>query len=96
LDTWPGVRWSAKERLGGYRVVLVRSKTNPVLHFRPHETLDQVTETARAQGVPCGEPLWIVSTAWHEDTPLASRLPAGKDRDFKEFGRISVIRTAPM
>jgi hypothetical protein len=90
-----------EERLDGYRVVgvvsrmpsLIRDpKPSPtVFAFRPDEALEQVTESARALGVPPGDPLWVVSAAWREKS-LASRLPAEGDRDAKEFGRISVIR----
>jgi hypothetical protein len=59
--------------------------------FNPNEALAQVNESAQALGVPLGDPLWIVSTAW-TDPPLASRLPAGLRRDAEEFGRISVIK----
>jgi hypothetical protein len=90
-----------EELLGGYRVVGVVKRMpsltrdpNPspiVWAFRPDEALEQVTESAGALGVPPGDPLWVVSAAWSEPS-LASRLPAGGDRDVKEFGRISVIR----
>ncbi len=87
LDT---VRFNAgvEERLGGYRVVVPRGY---VWSFRSNEVLKQVTESARALGVPGGDPLWVVSTSWTEP-PLASRPPAGGDRQVKEFGRISVIK----
>src|SRR5208282_2875111 len=74
--------------LGGYRVVLPRKY---VWAFAADEMLGQVNESARKLGVPLGDPLWIISAAWFEPS-LASRLPAGGDRDVKEFGRISVIR----
>jgi len=79
-----------EERLGGYRVVV------PIRHvwaFRPDEALEQVTESARALGVPPGDPLWVVSASWLEPS-LASRLPVEEDRDVKEFGRISVIKAS--
>jgi hypothetical protein len=77
-----------EEWLGGYRVVIPRT---PSLVFHPAEVVEEVTESARALGVPPGDPLWVVSAAWKEPS-LASRLPAGRDRDVKEFGQISVIR----
>jgi hypothetical protein len=52
--------------------------------------VEEVTEAARTIGVPSGDPLCVVSVAWKEPS-LASRLPAGGDRDVKEFGRITVI-----
>ncbi|MGB9433545.1 MAG: glycosyltransferase family 39 protein [Candidatus Acidiferrum sp.] len=90
LDAWPGAQWDGKERIGGYRVVVVVPDLKSVA-FRPEEALDQVAESARALGVPSSDPLWIVSTAWQEAS-LASRLPAGRELDAKEFGRISVIK----
>jgi hypothetical protein len=87
LDT---VRYEAgvEEPLGGYRVVVTRKS---LWAFRPDEALEQVTESARALGVPPGDPLWVVSVAWLAP-PLASQIPAGGNRDVKEFGHISVIR----
>jgi dolichyl-phosphate-mannose-protein mannosyltransferase len=92
-----------EEQLGGYCVVGLVSRMpsltrdphpSPIVWaFRPDEALQQITESARALGVPSGDPLWIVSVAWSEPS-LASRLPARGDRDFKEFGRISVIRVS--
>jgi hypothetical protein len=92
----------AEERLDGYRVVGVVSREpaltrdphpSPIVWaFRPDVALEQVHESARALGVPPGDPPcgWF-STAWSEPS-LASRLLAEGDRDVKEFGRISVIR----
>jgi hypothetical protein len=77
-----------EERYGGYRVVVPRAD---VWVFQADQVLGQVTESARTLGVPPGEPLPIFSTAWAE-TSLASRLPAGGDRDIREFGTISVIK----
>jgi hypothetical protein len=92
-----------EEQLGGYCVVGLVSRMpsltrdphpSPIVWaFRPDEALQQITESARALGVPSGDPLWIVSAAWSE-LSLASRLPARGDRDFKEFGRIGVIRVS--
>jgi Dolichyl-phosphate-mannose-protein mannosyltransferase len=82
-----------EEPLGSYRVVEPR-KDMWLWSFRSDEVLEvleqQVTESARALGVPPGDPLWVVSVTWNAPS-LASRLPAGRDRDVKEFGRISVI-----
>jgi hypothetical protein len=86
-----GSETGVKERLGGYVVVVPRMY---VWAFRPDEALEQVTESARALGVPPGDPLWVVSSACLAP-PLASQLPAGGDRDVKEFGHISVIRVLP-
>jgi 4-amino-4-deoxy-L-arabinose transferase-like glycosyltransferase len=91
LDAWPGAQWNGKERLGGYHVVVVVPEQESVVFFRPEKALDQVVESARVLGVPSSDPLWVVSTAWQE-AALASRLPAGRERDAKEFGRISVIK----
>ncbi len=77
----------AEEWLGGHRFV-IPSTAPPA--FRPTEMVEEVTEAARTIGVPSGDPLCVVSVAWKEPS-LASRLPAGGDRDVKEFGRISVI-----
>ena len=79
-----------EERLGDYRVVVPREY---VWAFRPDEVLEQVTESARALRVPPPDPLYILSAAWLEPS-LASRLPARRDRDVKEFGRISVIKVS--
>ncbi len=81
------------ERFGGYRVVLVLPRKE-VWAFRPDEMVEQVAESARALGVPPGDPLWVFSLAWF-DPPLASRLPATGVRDAKEFGHISVISVLP-
>ncbi len=78
-----------EEWLGGYRIVIPRGGS--VIAFRPANVVEEVTESARALGVPPGDPLWVVSAAWKEPS-LASRLPAVRDRDVKEFGQISVIR----
>jgi len=80
---------AVEESLGGYRVVLAPRK-DALWAFRPDDALERVTESARTLGVPPGDPLWVVSAAWLEAS-LASRLPAGGDRDVKEFGHISVI-----
>ena len=80
----------AQEWFGGYRVVVPRKY---VWAFPADDVLEQVNESARALGAPPGDPLWIVSSAWLEPS-LASRLPAGADRNSKEFGRISVIQTS--
>jgi hypothetical protein len=81
-----------EDRLGGYRVV---KPINHAYEFGPDDVLEQVTESARALGVPPGDPLWVVSVAWWEPS-LASRLPAGggPEIDAKEFGRISVIKVS--
>ena len=42
--------------------------------------VEEVTEAARTIGVPSGDPLCVVSVAW-KGPSLASRLPAGGDRD---------------
>ncbi len=76
------------DRIRGYRVVIPKKY---VFAFSPNEALAQVNESAQALGVPAADPLWIVSAAW-VDPPLASRLPAGRRLDAKEFGQISVIR----
>jgi uncharacterized membrane protein len=88
LRSEAGSEAGVEERLGGYRVVVPRET---MWAFRPDEALEQVNESARALGVPPGDPLWVVSAAWLEPS-LASRLPPGGGRDVKEFGRISVIR----
>ena len=77
-----------ERQLGHWRVV--EPKT-PVWAFSPDETLDRVTELAEAVSVPPNDPVWVVSVSWLE-SPLASRLPPGTNRDVKEFGRISVIK----
>jgi hypothetical protein len=77
-----------EEWLGGYHIVVPRMPSEAT--FRPAEVVEQVTESARALGVPPDDPLWIVSSAWKEPS-LASRLSAGTDHDAKEFGRISII-----
>jgi 4-amino-4-deoxy-L-arabinose transferase-like glycosyltransferase len=81
-------RTGIEEQLGGYRVVVPKKFT---WAFRPNEVIEQVTDSARAMSVPAGDPLWCVSDAW-QDPSLASRLPAGRYRDVKEFGRITVIK----
>jgi hypothetical protein len=78
-----------EEWIGGYHVVLPRMPSQ--VAFRPAEVVEQVTESARALGMPPSDPLWVGSAAWKEPS-LASRLPGGGDYDVKEFGRISVIR----
>lgn len=95
LDTWPGAQWNNEERIGGYRVVVVVPGKESVVKFRAEEALDQVNESARALGVPPSDHLWVVSVAWLEKS-LASRIPAERDRDVKEFGRITVMKTAPL
>jgi len=77
----------SEEWLGGHRFIV--PPTAPPA-FRPAEMVEEVTEVARTIGVPPGDPLCVVSVAWKEPS-LASRLPAGGDRDVKEFKRISVI-----
>jgi hypothetical protein len=77
----------SEEWLGDHRFVI--PPTAPPA-FRPAEMVEEVTEAARTIGVPPGDPLCVVSVAWKEPS-LASRLPAGGDRDVKEFKRISVI-----
>jgi len=84
------------DRLGGYRFVvsskfLAIGAVNNVWEFQPNEVLQQVTESARALGLPPDDPLWVFSAAWVNPS-LASRLPTGAVQDGKEFGRISVIR----
>jgi hypothetical protein len=76
-----------EEWLGGHRFVIPPTAPRA---FRPAEMVEEVTEAARMIGVPSGDPLCVVSVAWKEPS-LASRLPAGGDRDVKEFSRISVI-----
>jgi hypothetical protein len=88
LDTWDSDA-GVEEWLDGYLVVV--PKMPSLVEFRPTEVIEEVTESARALGVPPSDPLWVVSAAW-KDRSLASRLPAGRDRDVKEFGQISVIR----
>jgi dolichyl-phosphate-mannose-protein mannosyltransferase len=88
LDTLPSFHAEVEESLGNYRDVVPR---NVRWAFRPDDALEQVTQSARALGLPPSDPLWVVSAAWL-DPSLASRLPAGGNRDVKEFGRISVIR----
>jgi hypothetical protein len=78
-----------EEGIGRYRVVVPRMPS--AMAFRPAEVVQQVTESARALGIPPGDPLWVVSAHWKEPS-LASELPAGGDLDVKEFGRITVIR----
>jgi hypothetical protein len=55
--------------------------------------IKEVSEAARMIGVSPGSRVSVISVAWKEPS-LASRLPAGGDRDVKEFGRISVISIA--
>jgi Dolichyl-phosphate-mannose-protein mannosyltransferase len=81
-----------EELLGGYRVVV--PGINPVTDFRVPEMVGQVTGSARALGLPSGDPFWVVSVAW-KGPPLDARLPAGTDHDSKEFGEISVLRFLP-
>jgi Dolichyl-phosphate-mannose-protein mannosyltransferase len=88
LYTWDSDA-GAEEWLDGYLVVVPRMPS--LVEFRPTEVIEEVTESARALGVPRSDSLWVVSAAW-KDRSLASRLPAGRDRDVKEFGQISVIR----
>lgn len=78
----------SEQRLGGYDVVVPRKY---VWEFLPDEALEQASDSARALGMPAGNPLWLVSTAWLHPS-LASRLPSGGDCDVKDFGRISIIR----
>jgi hypothetical protein len=78
-----------QEWLGGYRVV---SPRKDVWSFRGDEVLKQVSDASRTLGVPQGDSLWVVSAAFWGDPSLASRLPAEKDVDVTEFGRISVIK----
>lgn len=78
-----------EESLGGYRVVV--PGTTSVTDFRGPEVVEQVTDSARALGVPPSDPLWVVSVAW-KGPSLSSRLPAGRDHEGREFGEISVIR----
>jgi hypothetical protein len=82
-----------EENIGGYRVVIPRIHSTA---FRPDNALDEVAESARALGVPPGDPLWVVSTTWVWIPSLASRLPTEGYRaiDAKEFGRISVIKVS--
>jgi 4-amino-4-deoxy-L-arabinose transferase-like glycosyltransferase len=82
-----GFEEGSGEWLGGHRFVI--PPTAPPA-FRPAEMVEQVTEAARMIGVPPGNRLSVVSVAWKEPS-LASRLPAGGDREVKEFGRISLI-----
>jgi glucuronoarabinoxylan endo-1,4-beta-xylanase len=84
------VKAGVEERVGGYRVVV---PMRYVWAFHPDEALEQAAESARALGVPPGEPVWVVSASWLEPS-LASRLPVEDNRDVKEFGRISVIRVS--
>jgi hypothetical protein len=81
------VRPDTEEPIGGYRLVIPKL----VWAFRPNEVLEQVSQSAKELGVPPSEPLWIVSVSWAEPS-LASRLPAGQNREVREFGRISVIK----
>lgn len=96
-----------EERLGGYRVVVVVAPQIPSLiqdprlatmdlAVQPETALQQIAESARALGVPEGNPLWAFSIAWKEPA-LASRLPARGNYTVKEFGSISVVedRTRP-
>ena len=77
----------SEEWLGGHRFVI--PPTAPPA-FRPAKMVEDVTEAARMIGVPPGNRLCVFSVAWKEPS-LASRLPAGGNRDVKEFGRISLI-----
>jgi Dolichyl-phosphate-mannose-protein mannosyltransferase len=90
LDTWNS-NAGVEERLDGYLVVVPRMHSQ--IAFLPAEMVEEVTDSARALGLPPGDPLWVVSAAWKEPS-LGSRLPVGADREVKEFGRISVIRIA--
>lgn len=80
----------AEEQLGGNRVVVPKEY---VWAFHPDEVLEQVADSARTQGVPPGDPLWMLSVAWLEPS-LASRLPVVGNREVREFGRISVIKVS--
>jgi len=82
-------RAGAEKWLGGYRVVM---PSEHVYTFRPDEVLGELSESAQALGAPPDDPWWVVSVAWFQPS-LASRLSAGRDRDAKEFGRVSVIKT---
>jgi hypothetical protein len=93
---------NVEEPLGGYRVVVsVVSRTPSILQdpklatpdfaFLPDASLEQVAESARALGVPSGDPLWLISVAWKEP-PLASQLPTKADQQVKAFGEITVVR----
>ncbi len=77
-----------EEQLGGYRVVVPKKF---VWDFDPGEALEQAAESARASGVPPGDPLWVFSVAWG-DPSLGAQLTPGADHEVKDFGRISVIR----
>ncbi len=81
----------AEENLGGYRVVVPRLRATA---FRPDNALEKTAESARASGVPPGDPLWVASVTWPWIPSLASSLPAGGGGavDSKEFGQISVIK----
>ncbi|MGH9503927.1 MAG: glycosyltransferase family 39 protein [Terriglobales bacterium] len=91
-----------EEQLGGYRsIVLVESITKSIIQdprlattdFAPHpnESMEQVVRSARALGVPLGDPVWVFSVAWKEP-PMALQLKPENDREIKEFGQISVVR----
>ena len=86
LDIVP-IEEGSEEWLGGHRLIV--PPTAPPA-FRPAEMVEEVTQEARTIGVPTSDPLCVVSVAWKEPS-LASRLPAGADRDVKEFKEISVI-----
>ena len=88
LDEWSSSA-GVEERLDGYLVVVPRMRSQ--IAFRPVEMVEDVTDSARALGLPPGDPLWVVCAAWKEPS-LGSRLPLGADHEVKEFGRISVIR----
>jgi len=71
-----------EEWLGGYRVVVPKKW---LWAFSPDDAIEQVDESARAVGVPPGDPIWVFSNAWVEES-LASPLSNQRDRDTKEFG----------
>jgi hypothetical protein len=79
-----------EEWLGGYRVVV---PAKYLWAFRPDGVQEQIHESGEALGARSGDPVWVVSDAWVE-APLASRISTDGVSVLKQFGRISVIRTA--
>jgi hypothetical protein len=79
-----------EERLGGHRIL---ASGGSVWSFSPDEVLAQVNESAASFGVSTRAPVWIISVAWPQSESLASQLAVQGQRNAKEFGAISVIRT---
>lgn len=88
LGTSRAIR-SNNETPGGHRII---GPKEFIASFDPSDLLARVNESAAEIGVPSGDPLWIVTVAWPDWRPLASRLHDGDHlRVAKAFATISVI-----